>query len=303
MGDQRPGDNLFTSSTVAVDTATGNIKGHFQYHPNDSWDWDETSPPIIVDYQHNDRTVKGLVNVARDGYLWMLERGPDQIKFVSGKPYVKQNVFKGLDPETGRPDVDPAHKPETGKKAEFCPSLWGGKDWPPAAFSPKTRLVYIPANDNLCGTITGEKPTYTPGQRYVGAVSTLYIAPGADHIGELQAWNVDTGQKVWGHPFANSQLWGPVLATAGGVVFAGGTNDRYFRAFDASNGKILWEFRTSSGVNGVPVSFQIDGKQYIAVQSGWGVDAARMQARINLVRPWEFPDVPQGGSVWVFALD
>jgi hypothetical protein len=112
-----------------------------------------------------------------------------------------------------------------------------------------------------------------------------------------------TGQKAWGHPFANSQLWGPVLATAGGVLFAGGTNDRYFRAFDASNGKILWEFRTGSGVNGVPVSFQIDGKQYVAVQSGWGVDAARMQARLNLVRPWEFPDVPQGGSVWVFALD
>jgi alcohol dehydrogenase (cytochrome c) len=76
-----------------------------------------------------------------------------------------------------------------------------------------------------------------------------------------------------------------------------------FRAFDASNGNILWEFRTGSGVNGVPVSFQIDGKQYIAVQSGWGVDAARMQARLNLVRPWEFPDVPQGGSIWVFAVD
>ena len=108
---------------------------------------------------------------------------------------------------------------------------------------------------------------------------------------------------MWSHPFANSQLWGPVLATAGGVLFAGGTNDRFFRAFDASNGKILWEFRTGSGVNGVPVSFRIDGKQYIAVQSGWGVDAARMQARLNLVRPWEFPDVPQGGSVWVFAVD
>jgi alcohol dehydrogenase (cytochrome c) len=76
-----------------------------------------------------------------------------------------------------------------------------------------------------------------------------------------------------------------------------------FRAFDASNGNILWEFRTGSGVNGVPVSFQIDGKQYIAVQSGWGVDAARMQARLNLARPWEFPDVPQGGSIWVFAVD
>jgi alcohol dehydrogenase (cytochrome c) len=137
----------------------------------------------------------------------------------------------------------------------------------------------------------------------VGATTTLYIAPGADHIGELQAWNLDTEQKVWSHPFTNSQLWGPILATGGGLVFAGGTNDRYFRAFDGSNGKILWEFRTGSGVNGVPVSFQIDGKQYITVQSGWGVDAARMQARLNLVRPWEFPDVPQGGSIWVFALD
>jgi PQQ enzyme repeat len=105
----------------------------------------------------------------------------------------------------------------------------------------------------------------------------MYIAPGADHIGELQAWNLDTGQKVWNHPFANSPLWGPVLATAGGVLFAGGTNDRYFRAFDASNGKILWELRTGSGVNGVPVSFQIDGKQYVAVQSGWG--ATRLACR------------------------
>jgi alcohol dehydrogenase (cytochrome c) len=303
MGDQRPGDNLFTSSVMALDTATGKIKGHFQYHPNDSWDWDEVSPPILVDYQRGGRTVKGLVDVARDGYLWMLERTPDKINFVDGKPFVKQNVFKGLDPKTGRPDVDPAHKPSTGTKAEFCPSLWGGKDWPPVAYSPKTRLLYIPANENLCGTITGEKVTYTPGQRYVGATSTLYIAPGADHIGELQAWNLDTGQKVWNHPFPNSQLWGPVLATAGGVLFLGGTNDRYFRAFDASNGKILWEFRTGSGVNGVPVSFELNGKQYIAVQTGWGVDAARMQARINLVRQWEFPDVPQGGAVWVFAVE
>jgi PQQ enzyme repeat len=123
----------------------------------------------------------------------------------------------------------------------------------------------------------------------------MYIAPGADHIGELQAWSVDTGQKVWSHPFEKSQLWGPVLVTAGNVVFTGGTNDRYFRAFDATNGKALWQFRTSSGVNGVPVSFQVDGKQYVAVQSGWGVDAARTQARLNLARPWEYRDVPQGG--------
>ena len=118
-----------------------------------------------------------------------------------------------------------------------------------------------------------QKVAYSPGERFVGADTTLYIAPGADHIGELQAWNLDTGKKVWSHPFANSQFWGPVLATGGGLVFMGGTNDRYFHAFDASTGKVLWQFRTSSGIIGVPVSFQVDGKQYIAVQSGWGVDS------------------------------
>ena len=303
MGDQRPGDNLFTSSTIALDASTGKIKGYHQYHPNDSWDWDEVNPPILVDYQHGGRTVKGLVYAARDGYLWMLERTAGKINFIDGKPFVNQNVFLRLDPETGRPDVDPARQPGTDKKADFCPSLWGGKDWPPVAYSPKTRLLYIPANENLCTTMTGQKVTYTPGDRYTGATATFYLAPGTDHIGELQAWNLDTGQKVWSHPFADSPLWGPVLATAGGVLFAGGTNDRYFRAYDAANGKILWELRTGSGVQGVPVSFAIDGKQYIAVQSGWGVDAAKMQARLNLVRTWEFPEVPQGGSIWVFALD
>ena len=93
MGDQRPGDNLYTSSTIAIDVATGQIKGHFQYHPNESWDWDEVSPPILVDYQRNGRTVKGLIDVARDGYLWFLERTDGPIKFVEGKPFVKQNVF------------------------------------------------------------------------------------------------------------------------------------------------------------------------------------------------------------------
>jgi len=93
-----------------------------------------------------------------------------------------------------------------------------------------------------------------------------------------------------------------VLATGGGLLFAGGTNDRMFRAFDAKTGKILWEHPTASGVNGVPVSFKVDGKQYIAVQSGWGVDAARMQGRLNLLFPGKYPEVPQGGSIWVFAV-
>jgi len=302
MGDQRPGDNLYATSTVAIDVATGRIKGHHQYHPNDSWDWDEVSPPILVDYQRRGRTIKGLIDVARDGYLWFLERTDGPINFVEGKPYVKQNVFRSLDPKTGRPDVDPARKPGTGKSADFCPSHWGGKNWPPIAFSPKTRMIYIPANENLCGTLIGRPASYTPGSSYTGATSTLYLAEGADHIGEVQAWHVDTGQRVWTHTYGRSANWGPMLATGGGLVFSGGTNDRKFHAFDAATGKLVWEFPTNSGITGQPASFMIDGKQYIAVLSGWGVDARAMQARLNRLLPGNYPEVPEGGAVWVFAV-
>jgi alcohol dehydrogenase (cytochrome c) len=303
MGDQRPGDNLYTASTVALDVRTGQIKGHFQYHPNDSWDWDEVSPPILIDYTRNGRAVTGLVNVARNGYLWFLERSDGPIRFVHGKPFVRQTAFRSLDPVTGRPDVDPARKPGTGKTADFCPSHWGGKNWPPAAFSPQTRLLYIPANENLCGTLVGRPAKYTPGSAYTGATSTLVIADGADHIGEVQAWHVDTGQRVWTHSFPNSANWGPMLATGGGLVFSGGTNDRLFRAFDATSGKVLWEFPTNSGINGQPSSFALDNRQYIAVASGWGVDARAMQTRLNRLQPGRFPDVPEGGAIWVFALE
>ena len=302
MGDQRPGDNLYTTSTIALDAGTGQIKGHHQYQPNESWDWDEVSPPILVDFRRSGRTIKGLINVARDGYLWFLERTNDRINFIEGVPFVAQNVFRSLDPKTGRPDVDPARKPGTGKPADFCPSHWGGKNWPPIAFSPKTRMIYIPANENLCAAIVGREIEYMAGSPFTGATTTLSIAPGADHIGEVQAWNVDTGRRVWTHKYVKSQNWGPMLATAGGLVFTGGTNDRKFHAFHAESGKLLWEFPTNSGITGQPSSFMIDGRQYVAVQSGWGIDSRAMQARLNGLLPGEYPEVPEGGAIWVFAV-
>ncbi len=302
MGDQRPGDNLFTSSTIALDVKTGEIKGHFQYHQNDSWDWDEVSPPILVDYNFNGRSVKGLVDVARDGYLWQLERTAGKINFVTAQNFVQHNVFKGVEPGTGRPIVDPAHKPGVDKLTTFCPSLWGGKDWPPAAYSPKTRLLYIPANENLCTELNAKVLKYQAGEPFTGVTTNvLRIRAGADHVGEVQAWDLDTGKKVWTTKLP-TENWGPVLATAGDVVFGGGTADRMFRAFDAKTGEVLWQFPTISGINGVPVSFAVDGQQYIAVQSGWGVDAARMHGRLNALFPGKYPDVPQGGAVYVFAV-
>jgi alcohol dehydrogenase (cytochrome c) len=261
------------------------------------------SPPILVDFQRNGRTIKGLVNVARNGYLYFLERTAGKINFVDAGPYVRQNVFRSLDPKTGRPDVDAEKKPGTGKLADFCPSLWGGKNWPPIAFNPKTRMIYIPANDNLCATYIGREVEYVPGRSYTGTTVTMYQYPGSTHIGEVQAWNVDTGKRVWTHRFVKSANWGPMLTTAGGLVFSGGTNDRLFRAFDAKSGKVLWEYPTTSGIIGVPISFSIDGRQYIAVQSGWGIDARAMQGRLNRLNPGEYPEVPEGGAVWVFALE
>jgi alcohol dehydrogenase (cytochrome c) len=301
MGDQRPGDNLYTASTIAIDAATGKMKGHHQYSPNESWDWDEVSPPILVDYKRNGKTVKGLIDAARNGYLWFLERTDGKINFVEAKPFVKQNVFKSVDPKTGRPDVDPEHKPGTGKVTSFCPSHWGGKNWPPIAYSPKTRMIYIPANENICDTFTVTQPRLS-GRSFNGVTTFIWLTPDADHIGEVQAWNVDTGKRVWTHNYANSHNWGGMLATGGGLVFGGGTNDRMFHALDASTGKLVWEFPTNSGIVGPPSSFLVDGKQYIAVQSGWGLDARSIQARLNTQFPGKFPEVPEGGAIWVFAV-
>ncbi len=304
MGDVRPGDNLYSTSLLALDVGTGKIKDHHQYHWNDSWDWDEVSAPLLIDYKRDSRTISGLIHPGRNGYLWFLERNSDGIEFVDANPYVKQNVFTSIDPETGRPTYDEARTPGTGegKGASFCPSHWGGKDWPPAAYNPETRLIYIPANDNVCAFFQGGDIEYREGREFMGMEKLeLQLHEDAkDYIGELQAWNVDTTEKVWSYKFEHHN-WGPVLATAGDLVFMGGTNDRYFRAFHAKTGKLLWEQRTNSGITGVPSTYTIDGKQYVAVLAGWGVDAEREQAefkRLGIATR----SVPQGGVLWVFAL-
>ena len=301
IGDQRPGDNLYTNSVLAIDVDTGELKGYHQYHWNGSWDWDEVSTPLLIDVRRDGRTIPSLVHPGRNGYLWILERRSDGIGFVDAEPYVTQNVFARVDPETGRPTYNEDRKPKTGWLAEFCPSMWGGKDWPPAAYNPQTDLLYIPANENTCSASEGlDDVEYQPGRPFMGAATDFFLAPGADHIGELQAWNLHTGERVWTHEFPSSN-WGPVLTTGGGLVFMGGTGDRFFRAFDALTGDVLWEQRTNSGIMGVPTTFEVDGVQYVAVQSGWGVDAARMDASLNRATGSNI-QVPQGGVIWVFAV-
>jgi alcohol dehydrogenase (cytochrome c) len=163
-------------------------------------------------------------------------------------------------------------------------------------------MIYIPANENLCDTITGAKVSYEPGSRFIGATTALALVPGADHVGEVQAWNVDTGMRAWTHTYPTSANWGSMLATGGGLVFSGGTNDRKLHAFDAATGALVWEFPTNSGIIGPPASYTIDGMQYIAVQSCWGIDSRGMQSRLNTLTRGAYPEVPEGGAVWVFAV-
>ena len=300
IGDARPGDNLYTNSVLALDVETGELRGYHQFHWNGSWDWDEVSTPILMPVRRDGRLIPALVHPGRNGYLWVLERERDRISFVDATPYVYQDVFTSIDVETGRPTYDDSRKPSTGARTEFCPSLWGGKDWPPAAYNPETGLVYIPANNNLCGAIEGREVVYRPGSSFTGASTDMSVLPGADHIGELQAWDMNTGQAVWTHEFEAAN-WGGVLTTAGNLVFSGGTSDRYFRAFDARTGEQLWQQRTNSGVIGVPSTYSVDGVQYVAVQSGWGVDAASMAGRLARLRGTS-SFIPQGGVIWVFAL-
>lgn len=315
MPDARPGDNLYTTSVIALDIATGEIKGHHQYHWNDAWDWDEVSAPLLIDIERDGQTRKGLVHAGRNGFIWSLERTPEgPINFIAADKYVRQTAFSSVDPETGRPSYDESNTPGIDKEAFFCPSLWGGKDWPPEAYNPDTGLFYIPAHENLCSEFGGVAlDEREPGELYIGVpidviLSSLRFDESIDTsqpvtIGQLQAWDVNTGEMKWAHDFKDMEFWGPLLTTGGNLLFTGGTPDRMFRAFNATSGDVLWEFPTNSGITAVPSSFSVDGKQYVAVQSGWGVDAERMHGLLKDMLPeGRTQPVPQGGTIWVFAL-
>jgi alcohol dehydrogenase (cytochrome c) len=164
--------------------------------------------------------------------------------------------------------------------------------------------VYIPSNENHCNTLEGKVEERVPGQWWTGvAVPDLHFSVDtkAAFFGELQAIDVNTGKRAWRDLYSGSMMWGSLLTTAGGLVFGGGTNDREFRAYDAKTGEQLWRFRTNSGIVAPPSTFEVNGVQYIAVESGWGVDAAFQEGLMSELVGWQ-KDVPQGGVVWVFAV-
>jgi len=305
VADDRSGDNLYTDSTIALDADTGKLKSYHQYTPHDSWDWDEVSAPLLIDTEVDGKLTKTATHAGRNGYLWILDR--DRLEFLHAFPFANNNVFTSVDPKTGRPTVDESKRPGAHQGAEFCPSIGGGKDWPPEAWSPRTKLLYIPANDNICAYLPkGQVPDQDSKGFYVGyevndIFGSVRTGPGAsDHLGELQAWDLNTGKRVWQHNF-KTILWAPLLVTGGDILFVGGTPDRLFRAFDARSGDQLWSFPLPSGAIGVPTSFAVDGEQYVAVTTGWDLDARGLLNGLDTINGTTTA-VPESGTILVFKL-
>ena len=298
----RPGDNLFSSSRLAIDPDDGSIKWHFQTTPHDGWDYDGVNELVSFDYtDKNGKTVKAAATADRNGFMYVLDRTNGD--FIRGFPFVDKITWaKGLD-KNGRPIYntvdgrpgDPAEtKGEKGKSVIAQPAFLGGKNWMPIAYNKDTGLFYVPSNE-WAMEIWNEPTSYKKGAAYLGAGFTIHPA-NDNFIGVLRAMDPKTGKEVWRYN-NTAPLWGGVLTTAGNLVFTG-TPEGYLKAFDARTGKELYKFNTGSGIVGSPITWTMDGEQYVSVASGWGGAVPLWGGEVAKV----VKDFNQGGMVWTFKL-
>ncbi|MDE2159745.1 MAG: PQQ-dependent dehydrogenase, methanol/ethanol family [Burkholderiales bacterium] len=265
-GKERPGDNLYTDSMVAVDLDTGAYKWHYQYVPHDVWDLDAVSPVILTEARGKDgKMIKVAIHGGKTGHVYVQDRATGKLLRYSEAMIPQENMWALPTPQGTR----------------MLPGANGGVEWSPMAVNPKLHLAYA-ANLHQPMTYHVEASTYPGGKLWLGgAFKTI---PTEKQWGRLAAVNLDTGKIAW--KFDTEQpLIGGVLATAGGLVFNGEGNG-LFRAFDAATGKKLWEYQAGAGVNAPPVSYMVGGKQYIAVAAGGNTQL----------------DFKRGNSVVVFAL-
>ncbi len=294
----RKGDNLFSCSTVAIDVKTGQIAWHYQNTPNDGWDFDGVNE--FVTYEDGGQILGGKAD--RNGFFYVNDAKTG--KLVNAFPFVKKVTWAtGIDLKTGRPNYVPENRPgdptagadaAKGKSVFSAPSFLGGKNQMPMAYSPETKLFYVPSNE-WGMEIWNEPITYKKGAAYLGAgftIKTLSDGP----IGALRAIDPKSGKIVWEAP-NNAPLWGGVLTTGGNLVWWG-TPEGFLQAADAKTGKIVWKFQTGSGVVAPPITWEDKGEQYVAVVSGWGgavpLWGGDVAKKVNYLE--------QGGSVWVFKL-
>jgi PQQ-dependent dehydrogenase (methanol/ethanol family) len=307
---ERPGDNLRTATEFARDPDNGMAKGAYQYTPHDDFDYDEINESILLDLPVNSQIRKVLVHIGRNGYIYVIDRVTGRV--YSASPYDTINATKGIDLHTGRPIKDETKKPSPGKTiSDICPNADGAKDWQPSAWSPRTHLIYVP-HQHLCMNWKTTEVAYIAGTPYVGATVDMFAGPGG-YRGEFMAWDPVAQKKVWAIK-ENFPVWSGTVVTAGDVAFYR-TMDRWFKAVDARNGRLLWQIRTPSGIIGQPISYMgNDGRQYIAILSGVGgwpgvVADAEVDPRVRngaLGFTGAMQDLPAytagGSTLLVFAL-
>ena len=305
----RPGDNKWAASVLAINPGNGEIKWGFQYTPNDPFDFDEISEHPIINAKVNGQDRKLVVHAARNGFFYVLDRTNGS--FVTGKQYVDQlNWTTGLDPKTGKPlnydptkDVQVYNPGSHGSRAKpqsdrLCPSVSGGKNWQPSAYNPDLGFMYLPSIEGCASIQTVEQKDFVdqggevkPRDRFTGGP---FKAPERSFHGALKAVDPTTGdtKAALRLDYAN---YAGALATGGSLVFLGHV-DGTFSAYDARTLKELWSFNAGTGINAPPVSFAVNGKQYVAILLG-----SRQPNNILALAP-ELKHTSTASMLYVFGL-
>src|SRR5262245_22792209 len=289
----RPGDNLWVASVVAMRPRTGEIVWHYQWTPAETYDFDGNNENLLADIVVGGTKRKVLIHADRNGFLYTLDRASG--KLLAANPYVKVNWAERIELATGRPvETEVARKLRAGEKVEVQPRWTGGKNWMPMAFNPKKGRIYLPMlEETSVYQLNKDLPVYKAGERYMGVTNTTADRKPGEPWGYLGALDPLTAKPAWRVPLMEFPSWSGMLSTAGGLVFSGLPTGE-FLALDEDTGKVLWQFRTGSGVNAQPITYTINGRQYVSVLSGLGGGTSSRRGTTGKVQP--------GGSVWTFAL-
>ena len=290
--------NLYTASILALNADTGKITWHYQTTPHDAWDYDGVNELVFADLPFDGKKVPVLMQANRNGFFYVIDRANG--KLLSAKQYIDGvNWATGIDMKTGAPieAAGNAKRPGMKRKASnICPNLIGAKNWMPMSYDPDTGLVYIPTM-NLCMDLEGIEADYKRGAFYLGVNFDLgKMGPGG-HGGGVKAWDPVKQKEVW---FNKDELPfnGAMMSTAGGLVFHGDIKG-WFKALDAKTGKLLWKFNAGSGITAAPMTYVLDGKQYVAVVSGRTLS---IPAFFGALGEKMVAASPEGGTLYVFSI-
>ncbi len=263
-GDNRVGDNLYSSSVIALDADTGKLKWYYQFSPHDEFDWDATQVPVLADIDFRGAPRKVMMWANRNGVFYVLDRTTGQ--FLSGKSFTKTNWYTGFD-EKGRPMRAPGILP-TKEGTLVYPGNQGGTNWYNPSFSPVTGLFYIPVWENSSSIYRKDEapPEFESGKSFIG------LGPGRgkaddDVYGAIIAMDPKTSERKWTFKLSTPNPEGGILTTASNMLFAGG-RDGQFVALDARDGKLLWETNLGPSVSAGPMTYMVNGKQYVSIQCG-----------------------------------